>query len=42
MGEYKIVVTRKIPDESLDVMGKYGKLYIWPEEEIAMPYERLK
>ncbi|MFP3726228.1 2-hydroxyacid dehydrogenase [Priestia filamentosa] len=42
MGEYKIVVTRKIPDESLDIMKKYGELYIWPEEEIAMPYERLK
>ncbi|AKO90890.1 2-hydroxyacid dehydrogenase [Priestia filamentosa] len=42
MGEYKIVVTRKIPDESLDMMKKYGELYIWPEEEIAMPYERLK
>ncbi|WP_019395550.1 2-hydroxyacid dehydrogenase [Priestia filamentosa] len=42
MGEYKIVVTRKIPDESLDIMKKHGELYIWPEEEIAMPYERLK
>lgn len=42
MEEYKIVVTRKIPDESLDIMKKYGELYIWPEEEIAMPYEQLK
>lgn len=41
MAKHKIVVTRKIPEQALQLLKENGDVYVWNSEEEPIPYETL-